>query len=35
MQTSITDFFYKNKKTSGKVLYIYTDGACVNNGKKY
>lgn len=34
MQTSITDFFYKNKKTSGKVLYIYTDGACVNNGKK-
>tara|TARA_Y100000741_G_scaffold275985_1_gene215850 strand:+ start:3950 stop:4450 length:501 start_codon:yes stop_codon:yes gene_type:complete len=34
MQTSITQFFFKNKTTTSKVLYLYTDGACVNNGKK-
>ncbi len=35
MQTSITQFFFNNKVSVGKTLYLYTDGACVNNGKKY
>ena len=33
-QTSITQFFFKNKTSISKTLYIYTDGACINNGKK-
>tara|TARA_B000000475_G_scaffold263469_1_gene249996 strand:- start:444 stop:947 length:504 start_codon:yes stop_codon:yes gene_type:complete len=33
-QTSITQFFFKNKSTISKTLYIYTDGACTNNGKR-